>query len=453
MVKGIFRVLSANIVAVVVGFVTSLLFPKVLTVEDYALYQTFILYSSYLGLLSLGFPSGLFIKYGGVRYSQVARGSLKSEIHIVLLCGAAAAVGLLALFGMLRSPVLLYCGVIVLPLSVITVYKTLYQAWDEFAKYSVVTALGTVLPLLITGAALVAIRVASVRLVIVPMIVVDVAFAVWMMAGFVRDTRGVRRAPYFSPENGATLKVGFVLTLANAANLLFTTLGRFFALYLFPTGQFAVYAFAMSLQSLLNVAVSAVALPVYPRVASGAMTNQNLGALMRLLLGIGSLSGTAYFACSIVVRWFLPAYVDSLGVIRLFFVVFPVIAVINGVHVNLYKARNRTSVYLVSLVGVILATTMLSGVGVLVWRDVRILAVANSLGYVVWLILASRTFREVRYSARDAVYSVGYVALYFLTTDLETDVVGLVTYTAVIAGWFLAVYRREMPEFRALLRT
>ena len=60
----IFRALSANFIVAIVGFLGSFIFPRILTINDYALYHTFTLYLSYITILHLGFPSGMALDEG-----------------------------------------------------------------------------------------------------------------------------------------------------------------------------------------------------------------------------------------------------------------------------------------------------------------------------------------------------------------------------------------------------
>ncbi len=46
MLKNIFKVLISNGVVAAVGLISSLLLPNLLSIDDYAVYQTFILYIS-----------------------------------------------------------------------------------------------------------------------------------------------------------------------------------------------------------------------------------------------------------------------------------------------------------------------------------------------------------------------------------------------------------------------
>ena len=58
MKKNIFKVLSANGIVAIVGLLSSLFLPNILSLQEYAIYQTFALYLGYVALFHLGFPNG-----------------------------------------------------------------------------------------------------------------------------------------------------------------------------------------------------------------------------------------------------------------------------------------------------------------------------------------------------------------------------------------------------------
>lgn len=75
----IVKVLSANFWVAVDRIVGSFIFHKILSIEGYALYHTFTLYVSYIGILHLGFPSGMAIKYAGKNYETLDKNQYKQK--------------------------------------------------------------------------------------------------------------------------------------------------------------------------------------------------------------------------------------------------------------------------------------------------------------------------------------------------------------------------------------
>ena len=78
------------------SILTSLVLPKFLSVEDYAYWQLFLLYSSYSGFALLGLNDGIYLRLGGKRYSEVDHGELKAQQCVVAVSQLLVAVCCLA---------------------------------------------------------------------------------------------------------------------------------------------------------------------------------------------------------------------------------------------------------------------------------------------------------------------------------------------------------------------
>lgn len=64
-------VFLSNVVSILGSIVSGFLVPKYLGIDQYAVYKTFALYTSYIGVLHFGYIDGLYLKYGGQRESEI----------------------------------------------------------------------------------------------------------------------------------------------------------------------------------------------------------------------------------------------------------------------------------------------------------------------------------------------------------------------------------------------
>jgi len=136
----------------IIGILNGFIFPKILTIEDYAIFQTFSLYISYVGMLHLGFPSGMFINYGGYDYDSIDKKQYKSEIIVlILILSIFTALGMGA-YSIFNNKILLYVTLSIIPINVVATYKALYQSWSRFRDYS---RINTLIPTVISAVALV----------------------------------------------------------------------------------------------------------------------------------------------------------------------------------------------------------------------------------------------------------------------------------------------------------
>lgn len=137
----IFRALSANFIVAIVGFLGSFIFPRILTINDYALYHTFTLYLSYITILHLGFPSGMAVNYAGKEFKSIDKKQYKSELILLLLILTVGTFGLFVGAVIVKSRMLVYISLAVIPVGVIGSYKSLLQSWNRFKAFSRVSAI------------------------------------------------------------------------------------------------------------------------------------------------------------------------------------------------------------------------------------------------------------------------------------------------------------------------
>ena len=144
----IFRVLSANFWVAMVGFVSSFVFPKILTIDDYALYHTFTLYLTYITILHLGFPSGMVINYAGKDYEKIDKNQYKTEVKIIGIILGSFTLLFFVLSLVLKNRMLAYIALAIIPYDLIGSYKALLQAWSRFKEFSIVsTIVATSIPI------------------------------------------------------------------------------------------------------------------------------------------------------------------------------------------------------------------------------------------------------------------------------------------------------------------
>lgn len=84
-IKNIFRVALSNIMILLAGVATGFLIPKIFELTDYAYYKTYTLYTSYIGLLSLGIIDGIVLKYGNKNLEKLPHEKFRTFFMIYFI--------------------------------------------------------------------------------------------------------------------------------------------------------------------------------------------------------------------------------------------------------------------------------------------------------------------------------------------------------------------------------
>lgn len=451
--ENIVRVLFANFWVAAISFIGSFIFPKILSIESYAQYHQFTLYVSYIAVLHLGFPSGMVINYAGKNVEDIEKRQLRAEVTIVFLTLFSFAIIATIMALITRNKMLMYIAIIILPYCSVGCYRSLLQAWNQFRQYSRLSMLVSVaipilafLTFLITGN-LTGDQYICSYLFVYLFAFVYTAIVIW------RLIRNHKRERLLTKRNWETEKTGAAMLAGNYINTLFVSADKQFVNIFFSTTEFAFYSFGMSMQSLMTVFITSIAQPLFPAMAQGKWKDDEYNNIKELLFIFGSFSGCAYFAGSIIVKLFIQKYIASLDVIAIYFIIFPAMAVVNCIYVNMYKIKRKMSMYIKTLIGLLIFAVMLNLLMVWTYDKYTGVAIATTVVYYVWLLLGTIQFTFMRLRIRDYVYLIGYSVIFLVCVRfISNDILGVFIYGILISVLALLCYGRNLKQYTSMYK-
>lgn len=452
MLRILIHVLSSNLVVLAMRLISGFVFPALMNTQSYADYQTFSLYLSYITILHLGFPTGMFVNYGGQPYDTLEKSRYKSEVAVLvgILCFFTVLFGAAWLF--IRNEMLLYITLCIIPYCVVSSYQSLYQAWGEFGRFTRTNVLTAAVPLLGSTVLYFVFRKLEAAYYIYLFIGIHVIYTAAILTEAFQRTRGAARAPLFDEKNMQTLKVGFSICIGNYINVLFHSVGKQFVKSLFDTQTFAVFSFGLSLQTLMTVFITSVAQPMYNFLASGKVKESQYGVLKQTLLLFGACSGIAFHACRFIVALLLPKYNASMEVTAIYFMAFPAMAVINSMYINLYKLTRQSKMYVRTLVRVLLLSVALNALGVVVRKSVISVTAATVAVYYIWLFMDAKHFDSLKIDIRDGLFLVAYFGAYLLSMQITQPVLAAIAYLAMLVLIGCLVYHETIKTLISMTR-
>lgn len=442
--KNIIRVLSANFIQVVVGFVGSFIFPKILSIDSYAYYQSFILYLGYLNIIHLGFPSGMTVKYAGKSHKEIDKGQYKAEFLIIWSVISFFGVAFLLFGFIVNNKMIIYLGISIFPVIFTNIYKSLYQAWNEFKIFTRISIFTTVLVPVVAIAIYLCTGDLTGEQYVITYIAVYAIIFTYIFINEVLLIHGSASKKIISSENIKTEKIGFALLIGNYINLLFGSVDKQFVNSFFTNKEFAYYSFAISLQSIMTIFITSLSQPLFPALASGNVSDNDHNLIKEILIVLGSFSGCAYFAASIIVKMFITKYIGSIEIIGIYFVIFPALAIVNCLYINLYKIKGKMKQYIATLIGMLVLAIVLDYSVVVFKVDFKWIALATVIVYYTWLFVGSRQFDTIFFTMTDVLYFVLFFGLFFATSTYLSDVIGLLVYFLLNIIMLIVLYRKTM---------
>lgn len=442
--QNIFRVLVTNFWVAIVGFLGSFVFPKILSVQDYALYHTFTLYIGYIAILHLGFPSGMVVNYAGKNYVDIDKKQYKSEMIILICILLFFTSSFLIVSLILNSLMLFFVSCAIMPVCLISSYYALLQAWSRFKRYSRLNMFITsAIPIIAFTHYLIRGHLPG-NIYIIIYLSVYWAIMLWIVFQEGISLCQIKANKLLSKQNFITEKTGISLVIGNYMVTLFCSLDKQFVNWFFGAEEFAFYSFSMAMQTLMTIFITSISQPLFPAMANGKFSNESYPTIKRILFVFGSFSCCAYFAISIVIKLFIHKYVGSLEIVRLYFIIFPAMAVVNCIYVNLYKIQNRMYLYIKTIAFVLLCAIILNTVAVFIFKNYSGVALATAVTYYIWLFIGSKQFHFMKLEFRDIAYIISFAFGFYLVTMIKNDVIGLFCSIIFVLALCVIFYYKEI---------
>lgn len=446
--ENIIRVLFANFLVAAISFIGSFVFPRILSIESYAQYHQFTLYVSYIAALHLGFPSGMVINYAGKNVEDIEKRQLRAEISIVFWILSFFAIAATAIAAITHNKMMMYIAIIILPYCAVGCYRSLLQAWNQFKRYSTISMLVSVAVPILAFLIFVVTGDLSGDQYICSYIFVYICAFIYTAIAIWRLIKGYKRNKLVTRKNWETEKTGAAMLAGNYINTLFVSADKQFVNIFFSTTEFAYYSFGMSMQSLMTVFITSIAQPLFPAMAQGKWKDDEYNKIKELLFVFGSFSGCAYFAGSIIVKLFIQKYTASLEVIAIYFMIFPAMAVVNCIYVNLYKIKRKMNMYIKTLIGLLVLAILLNLLMVRVYGKYTGVAIATTIVYYVWLFVGIIQFPFMKLHIRDFVYLIVYSGVFLMCIRfINNDIIGVFVYGILITGLALLCYGSNLKQY------
>lgn len=448
--RGLVVVFAANVVNLVISLLSGFIIPKNLSVETYAAIKTFQLYASYVGVLHFGFVDGIYLKYGGRSLDEIGVSSVQRSLSTLRIFQLIiSALGVIA--GLVTKNIILAVfGLYIMPTNILFFFQYMYQAVGEFDSYSRIIYATNILRFAINLFLIFIIRTDAAYLYLLVFFVVE--FILWVVTEtlFIRKTNNRPTLFEFSlTDFREYTRSGISLTLGNLSSLFLTGMDQWFTKFLLDTVAFAQYSFAVSMENLLNVAISPISVILY-----NYFCNEKDETRIRHIRNSIQVFAAFLVACAFPARFilevYLQKYLDSIKVMFLLFGAQMFYVVIKGVYINLYKAHKEQDKYFTRLLWVIVIGFVFNVLFYLIYRGKEAFAVGTLSSAFVWFLLCVYDNRSVGFNIREFLYLIIQEFAFIACGMMFSAVIGFAVYLTVTVAlsWLLLG-----EDFRFLIET
>ena len=450
--KGIIQVILANIINLIISIGNGFLLPKYLPVESYANIKTFILYTSYVGVLPLGYIDGIYIKYGGRIKGEIEAEEFVREKKVLTIFQLVVSLPIVLMAFFLGDLNVLFVAISILPINMVSFFRLVYQATGEFKEYRYITNLSSALIFALNLFFLFVIK-TDISMWYIGIQVI-VSFFVWIYyenknrIASVSNKISLKEMRAILNEN---IHLGIIIMLGSFMGVWITSIDRWFVKFLYSVADFAYYSFAVTMLRLVNVVVTAFSVTLYNFFCRKPKYEEII-RLRKIVLVVGASVIVIVFPLDFFIQIYLKKYIYAVPIIRMLFMAQFILIEVNAVYLNLYKALNLQRKYLTRMVMIAIVAFLSNVVIGYFWSDnIMAYAVATLFTALVWLILCQVDLSQYKMSYREWLYILLIMTAYFVCS-YSNIWIGMVIYICLtLLGTFLVFMKDIKLLFEIVL--
>ena len=461
--KSIIGVLTSNISNILAGIIVGFIIPKVISVEGFGFYKTFTLYLTYIGLFSLGIIDGIALEYGGVDYENYDKKFFRSIFRWYLIIHLFWLV-LIILIGLIiqdanYSFIMIMVGIYMLFSNVVGYFQQISQITQRFKEYSVAKMIQSGMKLL-GGIIVIAIYYLTKQHVDYRIYISLVTFGfVIVSLGYLCIYKEIVLGDYMSLRETRLsliqlMKVGFPLIFANLCATLILSIDRQFVNLLFTNEEYAIYAFAYNLLSVVTVATSAVSTVLYPvlKRTTNDTLQSNFDNLVGLILVFVFGMLILYFPLCWFIPWFLPKYENSLIIFR---IIFPGLAISSSITVvmhNYYKTLGDNIIYFKKSLIVLAISAVANIIAYYAFRSTEAISIASIITMVFWYLFIENYFvNKFGYNRKkNLFYMIIIMSGFYIVTSIQNWFLSGTIYIIFFTSITLIVQNKTIRNLKTI---
>lgn len=318
--KNIAYSFGANLTSLCISIFMVMFVPKVLSIDDYGLWQLFLFYFSYLGFLHFGWEDGIYLRYAGKNYDELNRKTFAGQFYgiialQIILAVLVSSIGQILVLDPVKRTALI-CAVWLAPfVNFNNLCNFIMQITNQIKDYAKLLLTEQVVFFFAVVFFLLVFHWNEFRY----MYYAKLFSVVGISLAGVYLCRRLLRPRFYSlkqvlAEAGENLLVGSKLMLANIASMLIIGIVRYGISLGWDVATFGKVSLTLGVSNFLMVfinSVSVVFFPIVKRMDEGQRASAY--AVIRNMLDIilfAALIG--YYPLKCILDWWLPKYADSL---------------------------------------------------------------------------------------------------------------------------------------------
>ena len=436
MKKGIIQIFFSNIIFMIFGILNNFILPKYLPVDVYADFKTYILYTSYVGFMSLGFIHGMFLKYGGKTLNEARNEKCGSAIK-TFCAFQMVLTGIVIVFGLsCRSTITVLFGLSIFSANVVNLYKNFSTATAEYKVFSISTSFEKTIIFVVNTILVFLFRCDN--FVIYSLVIIAVLFIeiIYYRLVFENKSKGIHKGSIEISIAREIMALGIILLLGSGVSTLFTGIDQWFIKFLMDKPAFASYSFAVSMERIIALFITPITTVLYNYFCKEKAGEHN-DYLKQTLLIWSFLILAITYPLKWVVQTFISNYNDSIAIISILFCGQALNCIINGIYVNKYKAEKKQNYFLKQMGLMTVLSIVLNGVMYSLFHSMIGIAFATLITKYIWLLWCELDSQYYKYSFWENVDIIILIVCLIICSKIGNSILGFFIYILI---WMALVW-------------
>ncbi|WP_295086892.1 hypothetical protein [Ruminococcus sp.] len=446
---------SAQATSILANFVLNIITPRYISEYQYAYWQTFILYLSYVGILHFGLLDGLVLRYSQYDYDELDKQEIRSQFYALLLMNTICSFILISISSVIMSGVnkkiFLLVAIGIITKNIYTYNSYTFQITNRIKLYAFLI----IAQRLIYG------------FVVVVLLLLRVDNWMWYcIADLLGDLAGIVACCTVNREicfgnslsiNKAikitweSISAGIKLLVATWASMFLVGSAKMIIQWRWDELVFGKVSFAFSIMALFMTfinAISVVLFPILKRMKEEDLPNlysRIRGVLSPLLIVLLSL----YFPGCMILKLWLPKYIMSLQILSILLPSVIYTSKVNLLTSNYLKAYRKETVLLI----INLSTIIISFGTFLLFAFVF-----NSLNAIIIATLAGIAIRSIASEIvvsrligvsllKDHIAELIITIIFIICANINKTYIGFIVYFSIALVYTLLNSKLIMSFF------
>lgn len=427
--KGTLYVFIANGINLLISLFTGFVLPKLLSIETYANIKLFQLYITYIGVVSLGFADGMYLRLGGKDLKSLNFKEILGEFKTFKYFQFAVTLLLVMISIIIKNEMLLFCSLVILPVNIGGYLRNLYQATGKFDLYSKFMNINTLLIFFINLFLVLIIKTDNYYTYIIGYIIIY--FIYWVILEhenlklFGKGKNSLNKK-YLIED----IKSGFFLMIGNFCNVIITGIDRLFVQNILGTIKFAYYSFAVSIENLMNVFITPISTVMYNYLCNNKEKEQVI-KIKRIVLVFSTIVISVIFPAKFVIDNWITKYSESVTVLFILFAAQYISIIVRVIHINLYKSNKQQNRYFKIMISIVILSIILNVIFYNINKTMDMIALATLITNIVWFMVGEIDFNKYKLKIKEYIYVFLILVVFLFCGEIGNALTGAIIYIVI----------------------